>query len=566
MADFETTTRKQVEIDGHSRIWSWGLADIWTAESVWDVDMGTTMDEFISAMMDIGNATVYFHNLKFDGMFILAYIMAAGYQHTTERYLRPYEFNTLINDKGQFYSIKVKWGRSKVTTEFRDSYKKLPFGVGDIAEMYGLPEQKGTINYHTYRGLDHKLTREERSYLGADVLIMAKAMRTQLEEGMVKLTAGADALAEYKAITGGKLFDQLFPLLADEVDSEIRRAYRGGWCYVDERIRGKHVGEGQTFDVNSLYPDVMYHCQLPYDAPVRCKGMPKVTKDYPLFIITMTFTAKLKHGHLPCIQVKNSSRFNAVEYQRHIKDPVTLTCTSVDLELWQEHYDLDILAVEGGWLFKGHVGYFNTYIEKWMAVKEANTGGMRLLAKGMLNNLYGKFATNPDVTGKYPILEDGIVKLRQGEPETRDPIYTAMGVFITAYARDKTIRAAQANYATFAYADTDSLHLLTTDEPVDLEVHPTKLGAWKREYGFTEAKFQAPKRYIEHKDNGDYEVHVAGLPKRLAETLRIEDFGTGKVIPAEGLEYGGEHLEGKLMPKRVPGGIILVGTPFTLDS
>jgi hypothetical protein len=565
VADFETTTANQVAIDGHSRVWSWGLADIWTADTAWDVNHGTTMEEFIGAMMDIGNATVYFHNLKFDGNFIFNALFERGYQHTTERYLRPYEFSTLISDMGQFYSIKVKWGKSNVVTEFRDSMKKLPFSVERIAEAFQLPVQKQKINYHTYRPLGHQLTRDELSYLCADVLIMAKAMRTQLEQGMVKLTAGADALAEYKQVTGGKLFDRLFPLLNDEVDSEIRKAYRGGWCYVDHRIRGKRVKAGKTFDVNSLYPSVMYSEVLPYGEPVHCKGMPRVTKDYPLFIVTLTFTAKLKRGHLPCIQIKNSSRFNAVEYQREIKDPITLTCTNVDLDLWQEHYHLDILAAEDGWLFKGQTGFFNDYIEKWMKIKEESTGAMRELAKLMLNSLYGKFATNPDVTGKYPVYEDGIVSLKMGEPETRDPVYTAMGVFITAYARDKTIRAAQANYTTFAYADTDSLHLLTTDEPIGLEVHKSKLGAWKHEYDFTEAKFQAPKRYIEHKTDGEFEVHVAGLPKRLAETLRIEDFGIGKVIPAEGIEYRGEHLEGKLMPKRVPGGIVLTGTSFTLD-
>lgn len=567
-----------MELDGESRAWAWGLADIWNAESVWDVDMGTTMDEFISAMWDIGNSTVYFHNLRFDGNFIIDALFRLGYQHSTDRYLRKYEFSTLISDKKQFYSITVKWA-SGVTTEFRDSLKKLPFSVSDIAKMYGLPEQKGKLDYHTIRPVGHKLTREERAYLGADVLIMAKAMRTQLEEGMVKLTAGADALAEYKALVGSKLFERMFPILNDEVDSEIRKAYRGGFTYAAKRYRRKRVGRGRVYDVNSLYPSVMYNEVLPYGEPVHCKGMPRATKDYPLFIATITFTAKLKRGHVPCIQIKGSHRFNAVEYQENITDPVTLTCTSVDLALWQDHYHVDILACEGGWLFKGNTGFFRTYIDKWAKIKAESEGGIRLLAKGMLNNLYGKFATNPDVTGKYPVFEDNLVKYRMGEPETRDPVYTPMGVFITAYSRDKTIRAAQANYASFVYADTDSLHLLG-DSPNEcpggkacigdcldgLQVHPTDLGAWKHEYNFTEAKFQVSKRYIEHKADGEWEVHVAGLPKRLADTLRIDDFGKGRVIPAEGIEYEGEHLEGKLMPKQVPGGIILVGTPFTLDS
>ena len=54
----------------------------------------------------------------------------------------------------------------------------------------------------------------------------------------------------------------------------------------------------------------------------------------------------------------------------------------------------------------------------------------------MLNSLYGKFATNPDITPKLPYLkEDGSVGYRLGEKETRDPVYTPMGCFITAWAR-----------------------------------------------------------------------------------------------------------------------------------
>jgi hypothetical protein len=232
---------------------------------------------------------------------------------------------------------------------------------------------------------------------------------------------------------------------------------------------------------------------------------------------------------------------------------------------------MDILSYNGGWLFFAQRGTFKDYIDKWNEVKANSEGGQRALAKLLLNSLYGKFATNPDITGKVPVFEDNIVKLKMGEPETREPVYTAMGVFITAYARDKTIRAAQESYPVFAYADTDSLHLLTNTDPDGLWVDAKALGAWKFEYAFDRALFIRAKTYIEHLNSAhhhspehchmeahgawcEHETHVAGLPVQIGEKLTIEDF------------IGGRRFEGKLTPLRVPGGIVLQDVGFTLPK
>lgn len=149
------------------------------------------------------------------------------------------------------------------------------------------------------------------------------------------------------------------------------------------------------------------------------------------------------------------------------------------------------------------------------------------------------------------MFRDGVVEFEAGEPETRDPVYTAMGVFITAYARDVTIRAAQQHYGTFAYADTDSLHLLIDHDPDTLEVHPNKLGAWKREYIFESALFVRAKTYTEVVD-GEHITHIAGLPVHVQKTMTFEHFTPGT------------KLAGKLTPKRVPGGVVLLDTGFTM--
>lgn len=529
------------------------------------MDIDNNIDSFIGYVSDFNN-TVYFHNLKFDGHFIIYWLLTNGYTHITERNVTPGTFTSVISDMGKFYAITVRWNNGH-NTEFRDSLKKLPMSVKRIAKSFQLDEGKGEIDYHLNRPVGHIITAEERDYLRRDVSIVAKAMKEVLDSGMVKLTVASDSLAEYKRLNGDKHFTRLFPVLSEYMDAEIRRAYRGGFTYADERFKSRLNGHGLVLDVNSLYPSVMMNRELPYGEPEFVKGFVRPTLTRPLTIFSVTFIAKLKPGHIPCIQIKGSAMFGATEYLKEIKDPVTLMVTNVDWALYNDHYDIEILAFGGGWRFHSAMGMFDNYIDKWSAVKAESTGGKREIAKLHLNALYGKFASNPNVTSKIPILKDGAVKLVRGQDEKRAPVYTAVGVFITSFARDLTIRAAQDNYDTFAYADTDSLHLLTDELPEAIEVHPTKLGAWKLEYRFDASFYIRPKAYLEramapecknneHEHEHDthcyYVNRIAGLPETVSSVLTFDDLQNGKI------------LHGKLHPKSVPGGVVLKDVPFEL--
>lgn len=559
MADFETTTKRD-----DCRVWAWGVTDIMEDD---DVDMGIDIDSFIEYVSE-RNANCYFHNLKFDGGFILYWLLTHGYEHVDKNDGGlPGTFKTLISDMGAMYSITVYWENGK-TTEFRDSFKKLPMTIKRIAKSFKLADGKGEIDYHAERPIGHALTAEEKEYLRRDVKIGAQAMRQVLNSGMVKLTVASDALAEYKRLTG-KTFDKIFPVLSYEMDSEIRRAYRGGFTYADPRFTGRVNGSGIVLDVNSLYPSVMRYEQIPWGMPVFSRGKVEPTKSRPLTIFSVTFTAKIKPGHIPCIQIKGSSAFVPTMYLEEIPEPTTLMVTNVDWELYNEQYDIDVYEWGGGWSFHAADGMFDTYIDKWAKVKEESTGGIREIAKLHLNSLYGKFATNPNVTSKIPELRDDVVRYTRGEEEVRPPVYTAAGVFITSYARALTIRAAQANYDVFAYADTDSLHLLRDTVPDTIDVHPTRMGAWKFEYAFDASYYIRPKAYLEHRPDKspddhedtcpeecairhDYVNRIAGLPEQISGALTFDDLVPGRV------------LEGKLSPVAVPGGIILENVPFEL--
>lgn len=560
MADFETTTDPD-----DCRVWNWFYVPLGTERVEWGKDIDSFM-KFISRR----DQTIYFHNLKFDGTFIIDRLFRAGFVHTTNKKPDAMQFTSLIDRMGKFYKLTVMFSNG-VVVEFLDSLKKLPFSVKNIARAFKLPISKGEINYHKPRPVGYEPTDEELDYGFRDVLIPAKALQTQFDKGLTKLTQGADALAEYQRVIGKEHFMNLFPILSQEIDRQLRTAYRGGYTYSDPRFRGELLGAGKVYDVNSLYPSVMYNDLLPYGEPVWAEGLPQLTESRPLSIFSVTFTAKLKPDHLPIIQIKGMSMFSPTEYVEEIDEPVTLSFTNVDFALIQQHYDIEVESFNGGWLFHAAQGLFKEYIDKWSEVKKNSEGAMREIAKLMLNSLYGKFATNPDVTGKVPYFDEekNIVRFRVGADEEREPVYTAMGVFITSYARRIMITAAQANYPVFAYCDTDSMHLMSLEPPVNTWVDPKELGAWKCEGEFSNAFYMRPKAYVEYMvadgkgqpiidafdedgDNPAWSVHIAGVPREVARTLRFEDL------------VSGTQLEGKLQPKVVPGGVVLQEIDFTL--
>ena len=151
---------------------------------------------------------------------------------------------------------------------------------------------------------------------------------------------------------------------------------------------------------------------------------------YPLFIQRITCTFKLKEGKIPTIQIKNNqSYFIPNEYITDSgTEPVALTLTSVDLELFFMQYEVYDLEYVCGWKFKAVKGAFKEYIDKWTKEKieagKKGNSGLRTIAKRMLNSLYGKLASSLKGNKKIPFVdENGIVQYYDSEPEERKGVY-----------------------------------------------------------------------------------------------------------------------------------------------
>ena len=569
MADFETTAL--MDTDGttpkESRVWLWAI------RGVDDLDYheeGFTMDQFMNLILPT-SSEVFFHNLKYDGGYICDWLCRNGFRMEDPGIVNSPGDNCvlpLISGDGQFYKIHVRTRCGDVV--FKDSLKKIPLSVEKMAAAFGLEVSKGEIDYVTYRPEGYIPSPEELDYVRRDVEIVAHALRQTFDQGLTSLTASADALRLYRIALrdsgrvparGRKLsptraFERKFPQLGVAEDNSARAAYRGGFTYADSRTAGEIQGEGIVLDVNSLYPFIMHDRPLPVGFPLAVTKHPKDLDDRRLYISTFTFTARLKPRGIPCIQVRGSHWALPTEYQREINEPTEMRLTSVDWKLINDMYDVDLLKAEDTVIFNSQVGNFDCYIDDWMKIKEASVDGARTNAKLMLNSLYGKFAARVERRNRIPTLENDRVRYEFSPNETTaDPVYTPVGVFITAWARDYTIRSAAANYDRFLYADTDSLHLKGTEPPEGLNIHPTHLGAWKIEGTFEKAIFVRAKQYCEVSD-GKSDTHIAGLPRKNPRTGKPYD-----IVPEDLLIS--QTFGGKLVPKMVPGGTYLSETHFT---
>ena len=410
----------------------------------------------------------------------------------------------------------------------------------------------------------------------------------------------------------------------DNIGKYIRNSYRGGWCYLVKGKENKVKHNGTTADVNSLYPSMMSSesgNRYPTGIPTFWKGnyIPdealRFDKYYFVRIRTRFY---IRRGKLPFVQIKHSMRYSPTEmlttsdvrnpktgrYHETIVDldnnvvptTVTMTLTMTDYKLLKEHYELVDFEILDGCYFQSYTGLFDNYIEKYKKIKIESTGALRELAKLFLNNLYGKMATSTNSTFKVAFLnEERAISFTTISANDKKPGYIPVGSAITSYARNFTIRAAQKNFhgvnqRGFIYADTDSIHCdLHPDEIVGIVEHPKNFCCWKLESCWDDAIFVRQKTYIEHITHKDrepietpyYDVKCAGMPdkcknlfvtsltgreltkkeredydeKEIAfaeEKRELTDFKIGLVVP------------GKLLPKRIEGGVLLVDTTYEM--
>lgn len=652
MGDFETTVFEGQE---HTEVWASASVELYTE----DVKIFNSIDEQWDYFVSLkSNLIVYYHNLKFDGSFWLPFLLEKkGFTQGFTKFdleendfefkpswkLQNKELSYMISEMGQWYTITIKYNNKII--EFRDSLKLLPYSVERIGKSFGTSRKKTNIKYEGFRYAGCEITDQEKEYIANDVLVVKEAIEIMHDQGNKKLTIGSCCLYEFKKGYDEFTYDRLFPNLADfdinenvfqheNADRYIRQSYKGGWCYVVPQKASKVFKNGVTIDVNSLYPSVMHSSsgnRYPVGTPTFWKGnyIPEeaLTNDRYYFI---RFRANfyIKQNKLPFIQIKGNPLYRGNDmlstsemlgedgryYNYYINDLTnkvsstaqTLTMTMTDYKLMLEHYDVKDFEILDGCWFETASSIFDSYIDKYMEIKMNSSGAIREQAKLFLNNLYGKMASNTDSSFKIAYFGDQKqLRYITALEDKKKPGYIAIGSAITSYAREFTIRAAQANYygpdnPGFIYADTDSIHVdIPLEKIKGVSLDPVHMLNWSIDGVWSEGYFERQKTYIEKLVPDDskkhlgykqaeieYDVKAAGMPKKAQsifkralenrqltdeeildkeyreETVKfinegktLEDFKVGLVVP-----------QGNLKARNIRGGTILEDKPYVMRA
>ena len=640
-ADFETTTLDTFE--DHTEVWSSAICPVFenkiADES--DVHIFNSLDKTFAWLCRLCRISedkmhvLYYHNLAFDGVFWLNFLFEHGYKaglaDKENETFRPFfklerkEFSCTINDRGIFYSISFRL-LGKII-QLRDSYKLLPYSLDRIGGVFS-SRKKLEMKYSGNRHSGGIIPEEDKPYICNDVLILSDALNYMFSRGYDKLTIGSNCLETYKnmfrAGTAAKEsmlenLDQIFPNLEDtpvpglscDADEFCRAGYYGGWCYAKPDRCGHIIENGQTLDVNSLYPSVMHSRsgnKYPFGKPwFRLHEAPQFDDRF-FYYVRVRCRFRLKEGFLPFIQIKGSPFYDGTEmletsdvwnketekYDRFYVDrdglikearPV-LTFAKPYFELFQEHYEIYDIEYIGTMYFQQQAGLFDGYINRYYEDKKTAKGARREEDKLFLNNLYGKLSTNRNSSFKIPYLhESGKVCYTTHFEENKKTFYIPAGAAVTAYARCFTIRAAQANYDRFCYSDTDSIHLIGQESAKGVTVSDTELLCWKQELLWEKAIFVRQKTYMEY-DGKEWEIKCAGMGKRTKALFQAYLSGNMKVFKEKYPELYekmekvcpeelkrhckpddfrvGLRLYGNLKRKNIPGGVVLYDDYFQI--
>lgn len=248
-ADFETCLN---ESGDDVRVWAWGLADIFSEA----FEHGTTIEGFLQRILcDKYIYDIAFHNLKFDGNYLLPALYKMGFEYVHNRIFTNLwkegkslrgKFTHSISESGQFYNIiVVKDSEATKKTPafiyFWDSMKLFPDSLKSVGKQYNtthfkIDEPRGF--YEHIRPEGHQLTDDELLYLREDCLTLAEALRAQISMyGKIYRTRASKAFSFFKECC----------LLPDESTNVYEARYVGSKEFKIPFIEGYEDLEGMRF-------------------------------------------------------------------------------------------------------------------------------------------------------------------------------------------------------------------------------------------------------------------------------------------------------------------------------
>lgn len=533
---------------------------------------------------------VYAHNLSgFDGVLLMKYLIPFGK-------IDPVIFNSKL------MSIKIKLnidGHKNKTIIFKDSYLLLPNSLRNLCSAFNIELPKGyfpfkLINiYYTgilpafeyWTGIDLKTYNEllkdnngkmwnfkdqaiKYCHLDCKCLFEILIQFNNLIFNNFKLnidkslTLPSLAMRIYKSQFMPK--DTIYQLNRS-AEKDIRQAYTGGAVDIYIPTNRKNIisliytniralfTKLYYYDVNSLYPFIMANIDMPVGKPVAFEG--DITKIDPnafgYFYCNITSPSNIKHPLL----------------QRKIKTSQGIR-TIAGLGSWTgwifstEMYN----AMKFGYTFEIIKGYefergniFKEYVNKMYSLRMEYSKGhpMNLIAKLLMNSLYGKFGMKSESTvidiydsnnefeldlfntvldafdinvkdwikidNYYLLIRKNLLAYSHGENDESYhglDVNVAIAAAVTSGGRVWMSTIKNSSKANLYYSDTDSA---VTDRPLHKDLVGPNLGQFKLEYVIKKAVFLAPKVYALITSDNKLIIKCKGVTQDNIKDLNFND-------------------------------------------
>ena len=345
--------------------------------------------------------------------------------------------------------------------------------------------------------------------------------------------------------------DTIYQLLGD-VEMDIRQGYTGG--AVDVYKTNNALVPGTLFDFavrrfkklyyydfNSMYPFIMANFELPVGKPVKFTGdILKIDPNaFGWFYCKITSPDNLEH---PILQRKIPTKFGWRTIAALGSWQDWIFSSSIENAI-KHGYKIEVIR---GYQFKkGNI--FKSYVETMYNLRKQypKSNPLNLIAKLLMNSLYGKFGMSPELTkllvydtSTTEKLDEFMKAIEQNGENIKD--FTKIGDFYTIlvptvgnvkydselemyHGMDINIAIAAAitslgrdllsffknnpNFNLY-YCDTDSAVI---DRPLPAYMVGNELGQLKLEHLIYRAIFLAPKVYALLMPNGQEVVKVKGL-------------------------------------------------------
>lgn len=395
----------------------------------------------------------------------------------------------------------------------------------------------------------------------------------------------------------------------------VTRSYQGGYTNWNKNYTDKvlDVPNGVSYDVNSLYPAVMENNKMPYG---RMLYTPPKDSSYVTLLVVHINNATLKDPKYPPLFKAKGKSIDA-KYLDEIKYEERVMWEE-EFNFIKQYYDIDYSIYSKRYFKTKYV--FN----EWLSVLKENKikatdPTIRDFWKGIYNSLYGKFGQHK-TSGSRVIIEDGkelyeykgekyvkeigkdviwwndkliykdsVVdkdgktkykgvaklsnKIRYGKDKqykhdakyttTEKLKYMPIASYTTWKARETLWKGMFGNLDIWLYSDTDSCYY--SDEPVGIDIHESRFGAWKAEHKFDKFKVLRAKCYMYHSlaewKNGAWREE----DKLIKKISGVSDIGKSKIDWNN--FYLGSIIEGgKRGTKNTDGGKFIIDSDYKLGE